>query len=82
MLVSKEVIEWASQQGWEPILRVIGEDEEGFPITEECDIECFIMEDGEPDYWYGRPIPGTQGYKQVSPKKIVEMYNYDINLNN
>ena len=77
MLVSKEVIEWASQLGWKPILRVIGEDGEGFPITEEGDIECFITDDGDPDYWYGVPIPGTQGFKYASPEEIIEMYNYD-----
>jgi hypothetical protein len=92
MLVSNEVIEWALQQGWEPIpvedpcykhkqykhLHINYDKRYDAVINDYNDIEYFITEDGEPDYWYGVPIPETQGYKQVSPEEMVEMYNYYI----
>lgn len=76
MKLSKEVLEYASLEGWYTVLRVIGEDEEGCPITDEDDVECFYKEEGVADCWLGHIIP--TGYLTKSPEEMVEMYNYYI----
>lgn len=92
MIVSNEVIEWALQQGWEPIpvgdpcyrwdrykhYHINYDKRYDAVINDYNDIEYFIAEDGEPAYWSpGVPIPETQRYKQASPEEIIKMYNYD-----
>lgn len=64
MKLSKEIITWASQQGWEAI-----------PIEDPEDIEVFITEGDDYDYWYGTPIPGTGGIKYCTPEEMIELFN-------
>lgn len=75
MIVSNEVIEWASQQGWEP-LPVGWNNISVEPIPNPNDVEVFTYEHDELcEYWYGHPIPHSGGYEWKSPEEVINYYN-------